>query len=52
MGKDFVLGLVVAVLTLAIGIGGIMSGAKINAWEKANGYPFGKLCDLYASCDR
>lgn len=52
MAKDFVIGLVVAVLVLAIGFGGIIAGAKISEWEKANAYPYGKLCDLYASCDR
>lgn len=23
---------------------------EINAWERANGYPFGMLCDLYRNC--
>ena len=22
----------------------------VNAWEIANNYPFGKLCDLYNNC--
>jgi hypothetical protein len=23
---------------------------KINAWEIANNYPYGKLCDVYNNC--
>lgn len=22
----------------------------VNEWEQANGYPFGKLCEVFASC--
>lgn len=25
---------------------------EINAWEKAAGYPYGHLCDLYNTCGR
>ena len=24
----------------------------VNAWEKANNYPYGKLCDIYNSCSK
>lgn len=23
---------------------------RINAWERANGYPYGKLCEFYHNC--
>lgn len=23
---------------------------QIHAWEKANNYPYGKLCELYRTC--
>lgn len=24
---------------------------RIHAWERANNYPYGKLCELYRNCD-
>ena len=25
---------------------------RVNAWEKANNYPYGKLCDVYNNCSK
>ena len=25
---------------------------RINAWEKANDYPYGMLCDVYNNCSK
>lgn len=42
--------IVAITLFAAICICGLPLGAKISAWERANNYPFGKLCDLYRNC--
>jgi len=38
-------GIVALVATLALGILLIVVSPAINAWEKANGYPYGRMCD-------
>jgi hypothetical protein len=35
---------------LALSIALIAIGPRIDAWERANGYPFGKLCEVYRNC--
>lgn len=37
--------IIVASLLLFVG------GMEANRWEKANDYPYGKLCDLYRNCN-
>ena len=37
-------------IVLAVGITLITLGIEISAWEVANNYPFGMLCDVYNSC--
>lgn len=52
-------GLLVSVM-IALTIGalvGLMNVSRIHAWEQANGYPFGKMCNsvftLYVdTCNR
>lgn len=44
---------IVAVLMLLVvlPVAGLFYGVPaIDAWERANDYPFGKLCDVYNSC--
>jgi hypothetical protein len=35
---------------IALGIGGIVAGIELSAWEAANGYPFGRLCEPFLQC--
>jgi hypothetical protein len=37
---------------LMLSLYGIFAGAQISVWEKANGYPYGRLCDMYRNCGR
>ena len=37
-------------IVLAVGITLITLGIELSAWEVANNYPFGKLCEVYNSC--
>lgn len=30
---------------LALACGGLANVHHVNAWEKANGYPYGKMCN-------
>lgn len=39
-------------LLLCISVVGLAIAARVNAWEKANAYPYGRLCDLYHTCQR
>lgn len=41
----------ILLILMALAIAGLASVPRINAWEKANNYPYGKLCDLYRSCN-
>ena len=38
-----------AVLT-TLAVGGFLLVDYVNAWEIANNYPFGKLCEAYNNC--
>ena len=38
-----------AVLT-TLAVGGFLLADYVNAWEIANNYPFGKLCEVYNNC--
>lgn len=42
------LGLLVATLISSVLL--LMAVPSIHAWEQANGYPYGKLCQLYGTC--
>ena len=33
-------------------IGMFMLADHVNEWEKANNYPYGKLCELYNNCSK
>lgn len=37
---------------IVLSLVGLMSVGRIHAWEKANNYPFGKLCDVFHNCSR
>lgn len=40
------LSIAIALVVLGhIGIGLIVAAPHISAWEKANGYPYGRMCD-------
>ena len=40
----------VLIIALSGAIIGIVSIPHIDRWERANNYPYGKLCDLYRQC--
>lgn len=47
------IGILAALAILAVTIYAMTTGIPaIHAWEKANDYPYGKLCEVYRSCDR
>jgi hypothetical protein len=49
MVRALVISLVV-VGCIVLPVGGLIASAHINAWEQANGYPYGRLCDAFRSC--
>lgn len=42
------IGTFAVLITLAVG--GLLLVNYVNAWELANNYPYGKLCDVYNNC--
>lgn len=38
-------GLAALFAVLALGVALMIVSPAINAWEKANGYPYGRMCD-------
>ena len=42
------IGITVIFITLSIGL--FLLADYVNAWEMANNYPYGKLCDVFNSC--
>ena len=37
-------------MVLVVAIYALYKLPDIHAWEKAHGYPYGMLCDVYRSC--
>ena len=48
--KDLNLDLLVVTIIVSFSIILLLVGFEITAWERANNFPFGKLCDVYNSC--
>ena len=46
-GNNMINQIIIFVLII---IGLFVSADYINAWEVANSYPFGMLCEVYNSC--
>jgi multisubunit Na+/H+ antiporter MnhB subunit len=44
------IGIIVIFITLSIGL--FLLADYVNAWEMANNYPYGKLCDVFNSCSK
>ena len=40
----------ITTIVISLTIGGFILADYINAWEIANNYPFGKLCDVFNNC--
>ena len=38
------------IFTIILIAGLVIASISVNKWEKANNYPFGKLCDVFNSC--
>lgn len=48
--QDLKLDLIVVALIVSFSIILLLVGFEITAWERANNFPFGKLCEVYNSC--
>ena len=40
----------ITVIFIAVSVGLFLLADYVNAWEMANNYPYGKLCDVFNSC--
>ena len=40
----------ITVIFIAVSAGLFLLADYVNAWEMANNYPYGKLCDVFNSC--
>jgi hypothetical protein len=48
--QDLKLDLLVVTIIVSFSIILLLVGFEITAWERANNFPFGKLCEVYNSC--
>jgi hypothetical protein len=48
--RTVIIGLAVLGAIAGSAIGGLALAHNIDRWERANGYPYGKLCDVYRNC--
>jgi len=39
-----------ALVCLAIGLACLINLGAINDWERAHGYPYGKMCQVFGGC--
>jgi len=44
------IGLVFLTVLLVGAIATLVNIDKIHTWERANNYPYGKLCDVFRNC--
>lgn len=45
--RTAVIAMVLATITALVALTNV---SAINAWEKAHGYPYGRMCDIDQSC--
>jgi hypothetical protein len=48
--KNFSINLLIAVGIISLLVLWYGAAQEIQAWEVANNYPYGKLCDVYNNC--
>ena len=48
--KNFSINLLIAVGIISLLVLWFLLANEVNAWEVANNYPYGKLCDVFNNC--
>jgi len=48
--RDFILNLMFFAGMIALIIIVFAVASEVDAWERANSFPFGKLCEVYNNC--
>lgn len=48
--RDFLTATIGMLALITFAIAGFYIAGALQEWESANEYPFGRLCDVYATC--